>query len=154
MGCSMKELREWKMTQFSRDQERSLWGGEIRAESSRLKEISTHRTGDGRQAESTARTEAREEGSPTPGGLDPVTEVYQCGWNSFGGREIGRGQTVVSCDPRLTVRTKSKVQWEAIRVSGREVTHYLWLYRNIFLKHFKHEKSYNEHSSTAQHERI
>lgn len=56
-----------------------------------------------------------------------------------------------SCDPRLTVRMKSTAQWEAIKVSGREVMYYLWLYENIFMKHFKQEKRYNERSSTAQH---
>lgn len=40
-------------------------------------------------------------GWQTLGELDLGTEEYQCGWNSSGGSEIGRGKIVVSCDPRL-----------------------------------------------------
>lgn len=63
-------------------------------ESSRLKKISMQTTVEGCQAEGTVCTKALEVGWQTLGELDPGTEECQCGWNSFGRREIGRGQTV------------------------------------------------------------
>lgn len=104
------------------------------------------------QAEGTARTKALEVGGPALGKVDPVSEELSLWLERFWRDRDRKGpDTTVSCDPRLTVRMKSKVQGEAITVSGREVPCCLWLHENIFLKHFKHEKRYNGHSSTAQH---
>ena len=51
-------------------------------------------TVEGCPEEGTVRTKPLEVGWQTLGELDPGTEEYQCGWNSFRSREIGRGQIV------------------------------------------------------------
>lgn len=50
----------------------------------------------GCQEEGTVCTKALEVGWQTLGELDLGSEKYQCGWNSSGGREIGRGK-IVQC---------------------------------------------------------
>lgn len=50
----------------------------------------------GCQEEGTVCTKALEVGWQTLGELDLGSEEYQCGWNSSGGREIGRGK-IVQC---------------------------------------------------------
>ena len=51
-------------------------------------------TVEGCPEEGTVCTKAIEVGWQTLGEPDPGTEEYQCGWNSLGRTEIGRGQIV------------------------------------------------------------
>lgn len=46
---------------------------------------------------------------------DPEAEKYQCGWTVLeGDREEGL-DNIASCDLRLRVRIKSKVQWKQLK---------------------------------------
>ena len=73
-------------------------------------------TVEGCQEEGTVCTRALEVGWQTLGELDPGTEELSVRLEQFWKERDRKGSdSTLSCDPRLRVRIKSKVQWKALK---------------------------------------